>query len=133
MTTRNIINLPAHPDIPDVVRKAKVSQASNNYDGNCVTIEYRLLHYVDGVEVFYLPKSVQLIGDNADRVNPLTGDKLEADGDGNYPEGSVPEFDYLWYLVNTVKLYTQVELEDTYILRQINTVNRKAYNRAVPL
>lgn len=124
---RNLIDIPNHPSLPTVTRKAVVTQSINNYKNSCVDIFIDVFHYVDGVEVKYFPKSLKLMGDNQDSVDPTTGEKVVADETGNLPAGAMGEYDYLWYIVNVAKAYTQVELEDIYILKKIAVINEKLY------
>lgn len=127
MINRNLIDLPNHPDLPSVTRKALIIQTINNYLGNGVGMKVEIFHYINGIEAKYFPKPVELFSDNEDFVNPSTGDKVEKDEDGNYPEGSVGEYDYLWTIVNVMKAKTQVELEEIYILKRIDKINEKLY------
>lgn len=127
MVTRNLINIPNHPDLETVTRKARIFRAYNEYDTNRVIIPVDIFHYIDGIEINYFPKRVELISDNETKVDPQTGDIVEKDEEGNYPEGSMGEFDYLWYIVNVAKLFTQIELEEMYINLRIEKINDKLY------
>lgn len=131
MITRNLINIPNHPLLENVVRKAQIFRGYYEYDTNRVIIPVKIFHYIDGVEINYLPKEVELVSDNNTRVNPQTGAIVEnspKDEDGNYTSATMGEYDYLWYLVNTAKLYTPQELEEMYIPLRIDKLNSKLYN-----
>lgn len=131
MITRNLINITNHPDLKDVTRKAQVFRAYNEYDTNRVIIPVKIFHYIDDVEVSYFPSMAELISDNDTRVNPANGQIVEAvkDADGNYPNDTVGEFDYLWNLVNVAKAFTQIQLEEMYISLRIDKLNKKLYNK----
>jgi len=120
MITRNIIDIPNHPVLTDVTRKAQVFRSYKEYDTNRVVLVINIFHYKDGEELKYFPKQVELIADNDVRVNPQTGDIIE--------EGGMGEYDYLWYIVNTAKVYTEAELEEMYINLRIEKINTKIYN-----
>jgi len=132
MTTRKIIDIPNHPILKDVIRKAQVFRGYYEYDTNRVIIPVKIFHYLDGVEIKYLPGGTdetyaELISDNETKVNPQTGEIVEKDENGEYPEGTMGEYDYLWYLVNIAKLYTPQELEEMYVPLRINKLNSKLY------
>lgn len=128
MIQRELINLPNHPDLPNVTRKAIVIQTVNNYAGNGVGVKLEVFHYVDGQEVHYFKnRYVELMADNEDFVDPATGNKVQKDAEGNYPPGSIGEYDYLWGIVNVAKAKTQAELEDIYITKRIDSINQKLY------
>lgn len=131
MTVRNLINIPNHPTLTNVTRKAQVFRGYYEYDTNRVIIPVKIFHYLDGVEINYLPKEAELISDNLTRVNPQTGAIVEnapKDENGNYTSETMGEYDYLWYLVNTAKLYTPQELEEMYIPLRVDKLNSKLYN-----
>ncbi len=128
MRTREMIDIPGHPDIDGVTRKAQVTNGYNGYKDNRVVIPIDIFHYIDGVELNYFPKKVELIADNNGYVNPQTGAIVEKDVNGNYPVGSVGEYDYLWDVVNVYKAKTQAELEDLYVNLRIDVINRKLYS-----
>lgn len=126
---RNLIDITNHPDLPNVTRKVEVIQAINNYKKNIIDLRLEVHHYVDGAEVKYFPKSADLIGDNESKVNPINGAVVFPDVEtGKYPEGSIGEYDYLYYIVNTAKAYTQVELEDIYVQLRVAVINKKLYS-----
>ena len=127
MITRNLIDIPNHPDLENVKRKAKVFRAYNEYDTNRVILAVEVFHYINDEEVNYFPKKVDLISDNVTMVNPANGNIVEKDDEGNYPQGSMGEYDYLWNVVNVAKAYTQVQLEDAYINIRIEKINKKLY------
>lgn len=131
MITRNIINIANHPVLKDVTRKAQVFRSYKEYDSNRVVLVVNIFHYKDGEEIKYFPKEVTLISDNDTRVNPATGDIIEnapKDEDGNYTPETMGEFDYLWYIVNTAKIYTEIQLEEIYISLRQDKINSKLYN-----
>lgn len=127
MITRNLIDIPNHPLLTDVVRKAQVFRSYNEYDTNRVVMPVKVYHFKDDQPLNYFPKDVELIVDNDTMVNPATGAIVEKDEEGNYPEGSIGEYDYLWAVVNVAKAYTQQELEEIYIPQRIEKINAKLY------
>lgn len=137
MITRNLIDLPNYPQLVGITRKAQVRQSIRNDASNCIDLDLNIFHYKDGVQINYLPNDVKLSADNNDFVNPQTGTKVDKvpvlDSETQeqigeeYPEGSIGEYDYLWNLVNVLKVKTQVELEEIYILNRVETINEKLY------
>lgn len=153
MTTRKLIDITNHPDFDDVTRKVDIVQSINSYKTNCIDLHLEVLHFKGGVQVDYFPKVAVLMGDNQDFVDPKTGDKVEwvdtiiyvkddkgsdlLDANGNkvqdyisseYPQGSMGEYDYLHYVVNVAKAYTQEELEEIYVGKRVDMINKKLYS-----
>ena len=133
MITRNIIDIPNHPILTDVVRKAQIFRSHKEYDTNRVILKVLIFHYdKNGNQIKYLPggteNPVELISDNETKVNPQTGAIVEKDENGEYVEEVIGEFDYLWTIVNTVKAYTEIELEEIYIGLRIDKINNKLYS-----
>lgn len=124
---RQLITLTNHPDLPTVTRKAQVQSSINQYNAKSVFLDIKVFHYINGVEVNYFPDKIQLVGDNKEFVNPTTGDVVYKDVVGNYPVGSVGEYDYLWSIINTTKSYTQEQLEDFYINKRVLVLDKKLY------
>ncbi len=123
MITRNIIDIPNHPVLTDVTRKAQVFRSYKEYDTNRVVLVLNIFHYKDGEEIKYFPKQAELIADNETKVNPLNGQIVDSD-----TEGAIGEYDYLWYIVNTAKAYTEAELEEIYINLRTDKINTKLYS-----
>ena len=121
MIARNIIDISNHPILTDVTRKAQVFRSYKEYDTNRVVLVLNIFHYKGDEEIKYFPKQIELISDNETKVDPQTGTIVEKtvlqpkeneeDPDVfDYPEGSIGEYQYLWYIVNVAKAYTEIEL-----------------------
>lgn len=123
MITRNLIDITNHPTISNITRKAQVFRSYDEYDTNRIIIPIKIFHYLDGIEQTYFPNYYELIGGIGNFVNPINGNLVEKDEEGNYPEGSVPEYDYLWNIVNVLKNKTQIELEEIYVILRIDKLN----------
>ncbi len=126
MTDRDLIDIPVYPDLPNVTRKAYVEETHNKYGDKSSVMTVFVLHFIDGKEIFYLPKTVYLRADNTVYVNPLNMQYVTANEAGEYPEGSEKEFDLLYRLVKE-KVYSILELEDMFINLRIDEINEKLY------
>jgi hypothetical protein len=128
MTTREKITITNHPVLTEVTREVQVFRSYKEYDVQRVVLVLNVFHYdSEGNAITYFPKQVELIASNTTFVNPQDGQILQPDEDGNYPEGAMGEYDYLWYIVNVQKAYTEVELEDMYAGLRIEQINKKLY------
>lgn len=132
--TRTAINLPEHPAFPGIERKAIVykNQTYYKYDGFEVTekkviLDLMIFHFKDGVSFAALDNTILISTDKNDFINPQTMELVEKDAEGNYPDGSVCEYDFLWNLVNISKSKLPIELEELYILSRLPKINEKAY------
>lgn len=134
---RKLINLTNHPLITSVTRKAKVHQVNPNYANKTVTLVIDVLHYNEqGVLMGGINNRCEITADNTDIVNILTGDEIPKDAngnyivdeEGNYPNGSIRNFDFLWKLVNIDKVMTMEEAEDLHVTKRISKINSKLYN-----
>lgn len=141
MAKRNLISLEEHPDYPGVVRKAGIVKRQSYYDfgetietkdgpvefSKKIAMDVVVIHTKDGKPLKSLNRVVFMTCDETDYVNPETGEKVEADAEGNYPEGSILEYDYLWAIVYEQKQYTDIELEEAYIKLREDKLNQKTY------
>ena len=127
MITRNIIEITNHPLLTDITRKVQIFRSGKEYDSNRVILKVKVSHYKNGEEIEYFPKYVELIVDNITMVNPSSGAIVQPDAEGQYPAGSIGEYDYLWDVVNVAKTYTEAELEEIYIPLRISQINTKLY------
>lgn len=132
MIQRNLIDLPNHPTIPTLTRKAEVIASHNGYAANKIILTVKVYHYdVNGELANYINSEVQLIADNETRIDPQTGEINEnpvKDVDTGAYLDTIGEFEYLWSIVNVLKAKTQVELEEIYIQLRINKINKKLYS-----
>jgi hypothetical protein len=72
----------------------------------------------EGVEVINLNKITELTANNTTMVNPQTGDIVTAGENGEYPEGSIGEFDFLSGAIQAgANLFT---LQNEYITKRDN-------------
>lgn len=134
-TERNLISIPNHPNLKDVIRKVAIVKHQRyckfkdaDDTENKIILDLFVMHFDEnGKPQNKLNGFVYLFSDKNDYVNPLTGEKVEKDEEGNYPEGSVIEFDYLWDLVYTKKLLTDLQLEEMYVLKRVDKINEKLY------
>lgn len=124
---REIKDITNHPLFNDVTRKAQVSKSYKEYDNNKVILVLNIFHYKDNQELKYFPKQISLIADNETKVDPNTGSIVLPNTNGEYPTTVIGEYDYLWSIVNVVKTYTEVELEELYINLRIDKINSKLY------
>jgi hypothetical protein len=124
MRTRELISLPNHPIFPTITRKAIVGNMKDDSDNNTVQMTVNIYCYLDGEEVKDMFKQVPLVATNAIILNPQTFEKATPDEEGNYPEGSIGEYDLLFDLVKN-KIKTIFELEDMYVQLRIDSINAK--------
>lgn len=132
MTTRNLINIPGHPDLLDVTRKVDIIECHNKYKTNSVIMSLEVKHYINNIEVNYFPKTVYLTADNEVPVVSATGEDApvgtKKDENGNYPAGIVGEYDFLYSLVKN-NVANQLSLEEQYVIKRIDKINTKLYNK----
>jgi hypothetical protein len=141
---RKFIDLPNHPYLPNVTRKAKVHETNPNYHNKFVELVVDVFHYnEDGVLIESMSGAkgrCRLMADNNDIVSTQTGDEIPKDAKGSYitqtingvltyPANSARNFDYLWYLVNIAKVMTMEEAEDLYITKRVEKINLKLYGQ----
>lgn len=135
-SNRKLIDLPNHPYLPNVARKGQVHEVKPNYHEKTVALVVDVFHYdEDGNLLKGLNSRCEIVADNNDIVNYATGDEIPkdekgvyiTDEDGNYPDNSIRNFDYLWDLVNISKLLTMEEAEDLYVSKSIDKINQKLY------
>lgn len=126
MRTRSLINITNHPEIPEITRKAQVRKCDNHYEAGTAEMVLNVFSYLNGVELKEMRRQVKLWADNS-MINPETFEYVVADENGNYPEGSVGEYDYLFDLLES-GVKTQFELEEMFITIRIETINNKLYN-----
>jgi hypothetical protein len=132
---RKLIDLPAYADLPNITRKASIHETKPHYKNKTVTLVVDVFHFSGEKELAYLPGRCEIVADNNDIVNALTGDEIPkdengkyiTDEDGNYPDNSIPNFDYLWDLVNIKKVITMEQAEDLYVTKRIEKINSKLY------
>lgn len=72
-------------------------EVSNEY--KWARLDCDILYFTQAMEEvskeFIMPKRVNLISDNEEMVNPLTGEYVFKDENGEYPQGSMGEFDWM--------------------------------------
>ncbi len=142
---RNLISIANHPTLKDVTRKVAIvkSQPYYNYSGlpdnenvkskfkKSIILDLLILHFDKEGNYFKLGNNdglVYLTSDENDYVNPATFEKVEKDEEGNYPKGSVLEYDALWDLVYTKKVKTDIELQEMFISLREDKINEKLYS-----
>ncbi len=126
MINRDLVEITNHPLIDSVTRKARVRLTENNYEANIAKMYIKIFHFSKSIEIISMEKEVILIADNS-MINSQTFAYVIKDENGNYPDGSVEEFTYLYNLLVS-KAKTQFELEELYIPLRIEAINKKAYN-----
>lgn len=129
MTTRNLISIGNHPDIPNITRKAKVVSGDRNDEANTYALGVKVFHYLNEIPKTSLDNktAIFLRASNNLMINPTSGAYVEKDEHGNYPEGSMGEYDYLWNIVNVLKTHTFEELEDMYLSMRNDKINQLLY------
>lgn len=142
---RTLISISNHPTLTDVTRKVAIikSQPYYNYNGlpdnetikaklkKSIILDLLILHYDKNGNYIKLGNNdgiVYLTSDEGDYVNPNTFQKVEKNAEGNYPVGSVLEYDALWDLVYTKKTKTDIELQDMFVLLRSDKINEKLYS-----
>ncbi|GGM81798.1 hypothetical protein GCM10010967_11940 [Dyadobacter beijingensis] len=94
------IAISSSPGYPDVVRQIVVVGRNEDYQNESVTLICMIEHF-DGTG--YRLNSFRaierepflLMADNSSKVNPENGALVFPDQSGNYPEGSVGQYDWL--------------------------------------
>ncbi len=130
MSNRNLINITNHPILTDVNRKAFVHETHNKYSDKAAVMTVRVVHFIGGIEMPSLNEDIYLRADNSIKVNPATFAYANADEDGNYPEGSVNEYDLLFNLIEE-KNFSILELEDMFIGLRITEIDQKLYKKTL--
>lgn len=126
MRTRNLIPITNHPQLPTITRKAQVRKCDNHYEAGTAEMVLNIFNYNGDVELKDMFRQIKLVADNS-MINPNTFEYVTADEQGNYPEGSIGEYDYLFDLLES-GTKTQFELEEMFISLRIETINQKLYN-----
>lgn len=105
--------------LPDIVingttlkRKAQAATMTYNLDRQSVSVMWRVGYYSDSSNAFgekLLINGVSdyfktTIADNSVIVNPYTGDFVEKDSLGNYPEGSIGQYDFFWNIAENIPI-----------------------------
>lgn len=119
METRNIIDIPDHPTITGITRKAQVRKSDNYYEIGRVEMVINVFSYFNGVELKDMFRQITMVCSNENQIDTLTFDYVN--------EGGSPEYDYLFNIVKS-KIKTQLELEEMYIGLRIDKINEKMYN-----
>ena len=125
MRARNLINITNHPQFSSITRKAQVRSSDNHYEAGTVTMVLNIYSYLNEIELKDMFKQIVMFCDNS-MINPVTFEYVFANEAGEYPAGSVGEYDYLYDLVLN-KTKTQFELEEMFITLRIPTINEKMY------
>lgn len=126
-TIRNLIDITDHPDLINVIRKVKIVSCNNEYDNNRVSLSIKVLHFIGNKPLPKLDGDVYLYAENDQMINPLTGNDVVKDEKGEYPEGSIGEYDFLFGLVKNNKA-NQISLEELYVIKRVDKINNKLYN-----
>lgn len=132
MITRKLIDLPNHPILTNITRKAQVDYTRDDSTLNEFLLYFNVYHYDETGKILnYFPKEVRLRASNEDYVNSSTGEKvskiLNENNEEVWPEGSIGQYDYFYKLVNIFKALTQKELEEVYIIKRIEKINEQLY------
>lgn len=85
-----------------------------------IIISCVISHYKDGGKV--TSKGVvdfgkELVATNDTMVNPANGQIVLADEEGNYPEGSMGEYDYYAFVVGTMSIVLPTVIEGIILVR----------------
>lgn len=127
METRKLIDIPNHPKLTGITRKAQIRKTDNHYENGSVEMVINIFSYLDGVELKDMFRQIIMVASNEEMINSQTFEVLEKDEEGNYPTEAVPEYDFLFSLVkNNVK--TIFELEEMYVTLRADLINKKLYN-----
>lgn len=136
--TRTLIDIPNHPKIAEITRKAAVikSQPYYKYDNvpvekdelfkKAIILDVLVLHYDkngDFIEMGNNNGVVYLISDEVDYVNPQTFEKVDKD-----TPGAMLEYDVLWSMLYDVKNVTDIQLQEQFIRLRLDKINEKLYN-----
>jgi len=151
---RTLISISNHPFLPNVTRKVAILKAQHYYDYDSLPIELQknnndllvksngsferkisldllVLHYNEEGKYIKMGNNdgvVFISSDSTDYINPLTFEKVEKDENGNYPKGSLLEYDVLWDIVYTKKTKTDLELQEMFIALRTPNINEKLYS-----
>ena len=94
------IAISSSPGYPDVARKIAVAGRNEDYKSQTVTLICFVEHYdAQGYRLNAFQcierDPFLLVADNSSKVNPETGALVFPDETGNYPEGSIGQYDWL--------------------------------------
>ena len=94
------IQITPSPGYPDVVRKIAVVGKNEDYKNGSVSLICEIEHYDSTGYRLKAFAAIEkepfiLIADNSSLVNPQTGQLVFKDGKGNYPPGSMGQYDWL--------------------------------------
>lgn len=100
MSNLQRIGISPSPGYPDVVRKIVVIGRNEDYQNQSVTLICMIEHYDENDYRLNAFRAIErdpflLMADNTSKVNPETGALVFPDQAGNYPEGSVGQYDWL--------------------------------------
>ncbi|PWJ49590.1 hypothetical protein CLV98_1463 [Dyadobacter jejuensis] len=100
MNTLQRVVISSSPGYPQVVRKIVVVGKNEDYRNESVTLICMIEHYDQNDNRLQAFKAIEvnpflLIADNSSYVNSETGGLVFKDSQGQYPAGSVPQYDWL--------------------------------------
>lgn len=100
MDTIQRVEIAPSPGYPDVVRKIAVIGKNEDYQNGSVTLICSIEHYDLAGNRLKAFAAIEkdpflLVADNSSQVNPATGQLVFPDNTGNYPAGSMGQYDWL--------------------------------------
>lgn len=90
--------------ITGLQRKVRIDRQETSFMHKWAALQVSVLYLVDGKELEPMRKKVQLVASNDDMVNPQTGQYVEKDAEGNYPDGSIGEYDWLESMIDSLNM-----------------------------
>lgn len=100
MSNLQRIGISSSPGYPDVVRQIVVVGRNEDYKSESVTLICMIEHFDGSGHRLNSFRAIErepflLMADNSSKVNPESGALVFPDQAGNYPEGSVGQYDWL--------------------------------------
>ncbi len=94
------ISISDFPNLPEIKRKVVIIGRNEDYENKRVTLLCRVEHYNQANERIHNLRAIErdpylLVATSDTLVNPNTGAILLPDGEGNYPQDSMSEYDFL--------------------------------------
>jgi len=129
-TVTPLITISAHPDLKEVSRKVRIVSTNVEDDNNRVVMSLYILHDYKGKPQPKLDGIVYLYAENDQMVHPQTGADavgvLNAKNELVYPQGSIGEYDFLYYLIDN-NLGNFLRLREQYVIKREDKINEKLY------